>query len=84
MQTVFRPVTLNVRLLCGHQVSRQPASDYLRHYTVGYAPNGMKGNPPPQLTLKGRWLEDLGFNTGQPVIVTVERGRLVIEAEIRI
>nr|WP_029729524.1 SymE family type I addiction module toxin [Dickeya dianthicola] len=59
-------------------------SDYLRHYTVGYAPNGMKGNPPPQLTLKGRWLEDLGFNTGQPVIVTVERGRLVIEAEIRI
>ncbi|XKX95763.1 SymE family type I addiction module toxin [Dickeya ananatis] len=54
------------------------------NYTVGYAPNGMKGNPPPQLTLKGRWLEDLGFNTGQPVIVTVERGRLVIEAEIRI
>ncbi len=39
---------------------------------------------PPPLTLKGRWLEDLGFNTGQPVIVTVERGRLVIEAEIRI
>ncbi|WP_139348388.1 SymE family type I addiction module toxin, partial [Dickeya dadantii] len=29
----------------------------------------------PSLTLKGRWLEDLGFNTGQPVIVTVERGR---------
>ncbi|MBI0440466.1 type I toxin-antitoxin system SymE family toxin [Dickeya dianthicola] len=44
----------------------------------------MKGNPPPQLTLKGRWLEDLGFNTGQPVIVTVERGRLVIETELRI
>ncbi|WP_420833013.1 SymE family type I addiction module toxin [Pantoea dispersa] len=29
-------------------------------------------------------MEDLGFNTGQPVIVTVERRRLVIEAEIRI
>ncbi|WPD75912.1 type I toxin-antitoxin system SymE family toxin [Dickeya fangzhongdai] len=39
--------------------------------------------PLPQITLKGRWLEDLGFNTGQPVIVTVERGRLVIEAELR-
>ncbi|MDV6995804.1 SymE family type I addiction module toxin [Dickeya solani] len=39
---------------------------------------------PTSLSLKGRWLEDLGFNTGQPVIVTVERGRLVIEAEIRI
>ncbi|MFB1118594.1 SymE family type I addiction module toxin [Dickeya dadantii] len=38
----------------------------------------------PPLTLKGRWLEDLGFNTGQPVIVTVERGRLVIEAELRV
>lgn len=55
-----------------------------RHYTVSYTPNGMKGNPPPQLTVKGRWLEDLGFNTGQPVIDTVERRRLVIEAEIRI
>ncbi|MBQ4778779.1 SymE family type I addiction module toxin [Pectobacterium versatile] len=29
------------------------------------------------------WLEDLGFNTGQPVIVTVERGKLVIETELR-
>ncbi|WP_110025407.1 SymE family type I addiction module toxin [Mangrovibacter plantisponsor] len=41
-------------------------------------------NPPSQLTLKGRWLEDLRFNTGQPVIVTVERGRLEIEAELKI
>ncbi|KFF61211.1 hypothetical protein IW01_21045 [Pectobacterium brasiliense] len=54
-----------------------------RYYTVGYAPNGMKGNPPPPLTLKGRWLEDLGFNTGQSVIVTVERGKVVIETELR-
>ncbi|MCL6375344.1 SymE family type I addiction module toxin [Pectobacterium versatile] len=28
-------------------------------------------------------MEELGFNTGQPVIVTVERGRLVIETELR-
>ncbi|WP_263062897.1 type I toxin-antitoxin system SymE family toxin [Dickeya dadantii] len=34
--------------------------------------------------MNGRWLEDLGFNTGQLVIVTVARGRLVIEAELRI
>ncbi|MEI7189943.1 SymE family type I addiction module toxin [Dickeya dianthicola] len=46
-------------------------------------PNRSRGNPPPPLTLKGRWLEDFGFNTGQPVIVTVEHGRRVIEAEIR-
>ncbi|XYQ52716.1 SymE family type I addiction module toxin [Pectobacterium carotovorum] len=35
------------------------------------------------LHLTGKWLEDLGFNTGQPVIVTVERGKLVIETELR-
>ncbi|XYQ52719.1 SymE family type I addiction module toxin [Pectobacterium carotovorum] len=29
------------------------------------------------------WLEKLSFNTDQPVIVTVERGRLVIETELR-
>ncbi|WP_313654651.1 SymE family type I addiction module toxin [Pantoea sp.] len=49
-----------------------------------YRPNKGQPNPLPQLIIKGRWLEDLGFNTGQPVTVTVERGRLVIEAEIRI
>ncbi|UYA58692.1 type I toxin-antitoxin system SymE family toxin [Pectobacterium colocasium] len=54
-----------------------------RHYTVGYAPNGGKKPPSPQLKLSGKWLEDLGFNTGQPVIVTVERGKLVIETELR-
>nr|WP_113633208.1 SymE family type I addiction module toxin [Pectobacterium peruviense] len=37
----------------------------------------------PQLKLNGKWLEDLGFNTGQSVIVTVERGKLVIETELR-
>ncbi|MBJ3556966.1 type I toxin-antitoxin system SymE family toxin [Salmonella enterica subsp. enterica serovar Derby] len=30
--------------------------------------------------LKGDWLEALGFNTGQPVTVTAEHGRLVIES----
>ncbi|AUH02522.1 type I addiction module toxin, SymE family [Prodigiosinella confusarubida] len=28
-------------------------------------------------------MEDLGFNTDQPMIITVEKDRLVIEAEIR-
>ncbi|WP_188247160.1 SymE family type I addiction module toxin [Pectobacterium versatile] len=28
-------------------------------------------------------MEELGFNTGQPVIVTIERGKLVIETELR-
>ncbi|WP_315710997.1 SymE family type I addiction module toxin [Brenneria uluponensis] len=29
-------------------------------------------------------MEELGFNTDQPVIIAVEKGRLVIEAEIRV
>ncbi|MGI8463436.1 SymE family type I addiction module toxin [Pectobacterium punjabense] len=28
-------------------------------------------------------MEDLGFNTGQPVIVTVKHSKLVIETELR-
>ncbi|MDX5628475.1 MULTISPECIES: SymE family type I addiction module toxin [unclassified Brenneria] len=47
-------------------------------------PNGGKKPPSPQLKFSGKWLEELGFNTGQPVIVTVERGRLVIETELRL
>ncbi|MBN3215517.1 SymE family type I addiction module toxin [Pectobacterium polaris] len=27
-------------------------------------------------------MEELGFNTGQPVIVTVKRSKLVIETEL--
>ncbi|MBA0207163.1 SymE family type I addiction module toxin [Pectobacterium aroidearum] len=54
-----------------------------RHYTVGYAPNGGKKPPSPQLKLSGKRLEDLDFNTGQPVILTVEHGKLVIKTELR-
>ncbi|WP_392566604.1 SymE family type I addiction module toxin [Utexia brackfieldae] len=43
-----------------------------RFYTIGYTPQGIKPNPRPQLTIKGRWLEQLGFYPGLPVIITVE------------
>lgn len=42
---------------------------------------GGQPNPLPQLTLKGRWLEALGFSTGQAVVVTAEKGRLVVEPQ---
>ena len=32
-----------------------------RFYTVDYVPQGTKPNPKPQLTIKGRWLEQFGF-----------------------
>ncbi|PXZ05390.1 type I toxin-antitoxin system SymE family toxin, partial [Gilliamella apicola] len=31
-----------------------------RFYTIGYVPQGIKPNPRPQLTIKGRWLEQIG------------------------
>ncbi|WP_375291176.1 SymE family type I addiction module toxin [Lelliottia sp. RWM.1] len=33
----------------------------------------------PSLRLNGNWLEEAGFSTDTPVIVSVEPGRLVIE-----
>ncbi|WP_407936324.1 SymE family type I addiction module toxin [Limnobaculum parvum] len=50
---------------------------------MGYTPNLGKKAPCPKLTISGYWLEQFGFTTGQPVTVTTERGRLVIETEIK-
>ncbi|MBK5144466.1 type I toxin-antitoxin system SymE family toxin [Budviciaceae bacterium BWR-B9] len=55
-----------------------------RHYTVGYVPNGGKTRPSPQIKISGKWLEELGFTTGQAVTVTTERGRVVIEEVVNI
>ena len=32
-----------------------------RFYTVGYVPQGTNPNRRPELTIKGRWLEQFGF-----------------------
>ncbi|AUH02520.1 hypothetical protein CWC46_12955 [Prodigiosinella confusarubida] len=48
----------------------------MRTNQVGVSTAGQADALP--LTLKGRWLEDLGFNTGQSVIVTIEHGQLLI------
>ncbi|EJH7014678.1 type I toxin-antitoxin system SymE family toxin [Salmonella enterica] len=53
------------------------------YYKVGYRPNQGRPDPLPQLTIKGRWLEALGFFSGQMVIVTAEKGRLIIEPEFK-
>lgn len=50
-----------------------------RFYTIGYTPQGIKPNPRPQLTIKGRWLEQLGFTTGQVVTIIAKEGKLIIE-----
>lgn len=53
------------------------------YYTVGYRPNQGQPTPLPQLTIKGRWLEALGFFSGQAVIITAQEGRLIIEPEFK-
>jgi len=45
---------------------------------VGYRPNKGQPNPLPQLTIKGRWLEALGFTAGQKIDVIPEPGQLLI------
>jgi len=49
-----------------------------RKSIVGYRPNGGRPNPLPQLTIKGRWLEQLGFIKGQPVSIIAEQDQLII------
>jgi len=53
-----------------------------RFYTVGYVPNGGRPNALPALHLKGRWLHECGFVTGQPVTITIKHGQLIINAEL--
>jgi len=48
------------------------------YYKVGYRPNKGQPNPLPQLTIKGRWLEVLGFTTGQRIEVITRPGQLII------
>ena len=63
---------------------KEPASQpNERFYTIGYVPQGTKPNPKPQLTIKGRWLEQIGFYAGSPVIIKSEQGKLIIELAIR-
>lgn len=65
---------------CKSQPTVKAKEPQPRHYTVGYVPNGGKAQPSPQIKISGKWLEELGFKIGQPVTVTTEQGRVVIEA----
>ncbi|QMV51000.1 SymE family type I addiction module toxin [Ewingella americana] len=56
----------------------EPVTPQLRKRIGCYHTNGGRPNPLPQLTIKGRWLEPLGFTTGQRVEVITEPGQLII------
>lgn len=59
----------------------QPAEWF---YTIGYVPQGTNPNPRPQLTIKGRWLEQIGFYVGCPVIIKTEQGKLLVELDLQV
>ncbi|AJJ20064.1 SymE family type I addiction module toxin [Yersinia enterocolitica] len=60
----------------------EPATPQARKSIVGYRPNGGRPNPLPQLTIRGRWLEPLGFTTGQKIEVITEPGQLIIRLAV--
>ena len=64
--------------MAGTDSTSEPAVPQARKSIVGYRPNGGKPNPLPQLTIKGRWLEQWGFTRGQPVSIIAEQGQLII------
>ncbi|MCA6924601.1 type I toxin-antitoxin system SymE family toxin [Pectobacterium versatile] len=73
-----------------HHKSEPATPQALRYLKVGYVScrhadrHDMARYYSRSLHLQGNWLEAAGFGTDTPVVVTVERGRLVIEIEIEI
>jgi len=61
-----------------HKSGTRTATTAAHYYRVVYRPNRGQPNPLPQLTIKGRWLEPLGFTTGQRIEVITEPGQLII------
>ncbi len=49
-----------------------------RYFSLGYIPNGGGPNVLPALNLKGRWLYECGFVTGQPVTKPLKRSRILL------
>ncbi|MBK5073511.1 type I addiction module toxin, SymE family [Budviciaceae bacterium CWB-B4] len=53
-----------------------PLSKTQRCYTVGYVPNRGDTNT-PLLNLSGKWLREVGFDTGTSVTVKITEGCIV-------
>ncbi|WP_309297331.1 SymE family type I addiction module toxin [Pragia fontium] len=64
-----------------------------RFYTIGAVPTGWVKSPTgwvksptprPQLTIKGRYLEEMGFLAGRAVVIKVEQDQLIIRLAMQI
>ena len=49
-----------------------------RRYTGSYIRDQQKFQPSPSIILKGHWMADFGFETGQKIKVIPEAGQLII------
>ncbi|MEB6533532.1 SymE family type I addiction module toxin [Pantoea stewartii] len=51
-----------------------------RHYTVGYVPKFGDAST-PALNISGKWLRELGFETGTKVRAEISKGCIVLQVE---
>ncbi|NWA64208.1 type I toxin-antitoxin system SymE family toxin [Pantoea sp. B9002] len=45
---------------------------------MGYIRDHLKHRPSPSITLRGHWMAELGFDTGQKLEVLTQPGQLII------
>ena len=56
----------------------EPLATKARRYTVGYIRDHIRYRPSPSIILKGHWMADFGFSTGQKIEVIPQAGQLII------
>ena len=61
-----------------HKPEKGTPATQSRCYTLGYIRDHIKHQPSPSITLRGHWMETLGFETGKKVEVISGRGELII------
>ena len=60
-----------------HSIPDTPIAETERSIIVGYRPHGLDKST-PKLQLSGKWLRDVGFDTGAHITVKVMNGCIVL------
>nr|WP_308161303.1 SymE family type I addiction module toxin [Pantoea ananatis] len=61
-----------------HKSETDTSTTKSRRYTVGYIRDHIKHRPSPSITLRGPWMAELGFATGQKIEVITTPGQMII------
>lgn len=62
------------------QKTASPISKTQRRYKVGYVPN-FGDTSTPALNISGKWLREVGFDTGTRVTAEISKGRIVLRVD---